>query len=391
MSHRHLIRFLDDTRSQWLALDRAGRVVAGPTAGLPPSPPEADSIVLVPSCDVLLLEAPRVARQRRQLDRALPFAIEDQLVGSVEQCHVAVLDDDQPDSVIAAVVAHERIETWRAALDAGGVQADVLLPESILLPWEEGPTLLLDGNTATLRLARGVALSGETAEVAQWLALSARSDPQPALRVVGRGDALPVLQGEVSRIAADPLIWLAGRLGGVPLGSFNVLTGPYQPARRGLGDVRGWAWAAAFVGFAVLLAMVSMAVERWQLDRDQVQTRAQMATLLREALPEVQRVVDPRAQLAAELARRSGQASSGGVLTVLARIAPQLSGSGRYTLDGIEYRGGTLDLTLRAGDVATLDELRERMAALGLVAELTSMTPGSNGVEGKLRLRGGGA
>ena len=136
--------------------------------------------------------------------------------------------------------------------------------------------------------------------------------------------------------------------------------------------------------------MTSMAVERWQLDRLHASQRAQMETLLREALPDVQRVVDPRAQVAAELARRGGAARGEGVLGLLARIAPLLSGSGRYTMDGLEYRAGTLDLTLRGDDVATLDELRERMASLGLAAELTAMTPGSSGVEGKLRVREGG-
>jgi general secretion pathway protein L len=113
-----------------------------------------------------------------------------------------------------------------------------------------------------------------------------------------------------------------------------------------------------------------------------------MEQLLRSAVPGLTRVVDPRAQLAAE-ETRLGRSTGGGVLPLLARIAPSLSGSGRYTIDGLEFRGDTLELVIRGPDVATLDGLREMLAALSLQVELTGATPGTGGVEGRLRIRSG--
>ena len=391
MPHRHLIRILDDERAQWLALDRAGRVLAGPTPGFPPHAPQGDTVVLVPSAEVLLLEAPRIARQRRQLERGLPFAIEDQLGEPVEQCHVAAFDDGRPETVLALAASRARMEAWLALLSRHGVRADCLVPESLLLPQGTGPVLLLDGDCATLRHARGGVLAGRVEEVAGWLALFADSGATAPLQILGRSvDASISWPAGIEHTAVDVPVWLATRLATLDLDQSNLLAGDYRPQDARANPGRGWAWAAILVAAGVLLGMTSMAVERWQLDRLHASQRAQMETLLREALPDVQRVVDPRAQVAAELARRGGAARGEGVLGLLARIAPLLSGSGRYTLDGLEYRAGTLDLTLRGDDVATLDELRERMASLGLAAELTAMTPGSSGVEGKLRVREGG-
>lgn len=391
MSHRHLIRLLDDHRAHWLALDRAGRVLAGPTPGVPDSAPEGDTVVLVPSAEVLLLASPRIARQRRQLEQALAFAIEDQLCTPVEDCHVALIDDGQPETVLAAVVARQRMDAWLARLAEQGVRADHLLPEGLLLPADAGPVLLVDGDAATLRHARGGLLAGDRSEVASWLELLQGGADAAPLKLLGEADAVPVeWPGGVTSERVDVARWLAGRLGAVDLHAHDLRAGAYRAPNARRGGARGWAWAAGLAAGAVVLAMVSMALERWQLDRHHDQQRQQMEALLREALPDTVRVVDPRAQVAAELARRGGTTAGSGPLALLARIAPQLSGSGRYTLDGLEYRGGTLDLTLRGGDVATLDDLRERMAALGLAAELTAMTPGSSGVEGKLRLREGG-
>ena len=392
MSHCHLIRLLDDERAQWFALDRAGRVLSGPFDGLPGTAAEK-TLVLAPSSDVLLLEAPRVARQRRQLERALPFAIEDQLVAPVENAHVAVLDDSGAGSVATAVLARARLEDWLARLTQRGIVADHLLPEGCLLPHDTGPTLLLDGPLATLRHARTGLLAGTREEIADWLALLAEQGESRPLTVITHeaAPALPDWVPGVKIIPAEAGAYLAARTAQWPAASTDLLSGRYAPQARGVAGTRLWAWAAGLVLAGIGMAALSMGVERWQLDRQYAEQRAQMEGLLREALPDVQRIVDPRAQMLGELSRRSGQAQSGGALAMIGRIAPLISGSGRYTLDGFEYRSGTLDITVRGPDVATLDELRERIATLGYATELTSMVPGSGGVEGKLRVRGGGA
>jgi type II secretory pathway component PulL len=59
-------------------------------------------------------------------------------------------------------------------------------------------------------------------------------------------------------------------------------------------------------------------------------------------------------------------------------------------LQAVDYRAGTLELTLSGEDVSTLDGVRETLAALpGLQVELAGVTPGKGVVEGRLRIRGG--
>lgn len=392
MPHRHLIRLFDDGRAQWLAQDRGGRVLAGPVDGLPGEAAE-ETVVLVSSSAVLLLQAPRVARQRRQLEQAVGFAIEEQLVAPVEQAHVAIIDDLGPDSVAVAVVARAQLDAWLARLAEHGVVPDRLLPEAMLLPYQPQPTLLLDGASATLRHADAGWLSGNVSEVPDWLALLQDHGDDRGVSVVADAapDALGVDVDAASVSKVHISHWLAERVASLPADGFNLLTGRYTALRRRDAGVRVWRAAAVLVLAAGLLTIGSMAVERWQLDRQHAQQRVQMEALLRETLPDVQRVVDPRAQMLGELSRRRGQATGSGALAMLSRIAPLLAGSGRYTPQALEFRGGTLELTLRSADVATLDELRERITTLGYSAELSSVTPGSSGVEGTLRVRGDGA
>jgi type II secretion system protein L len=169
----------------------------------------------------------------------------------------------------------------------------------------------------------------------------------------------------------------------------DLLQGEF--ARRQAGDALPWLKrAAVLAAVAVGLAFAHALVERQQLQGRIESQRAEMAELLRQAVPGTSVVVDPRAQLEIEFNRLQRGAGGDDALGLLARIAPSLAGSSRYTLEAVDYRSGAIDLTLRAPDVATLDGLRETFVALGLAAELTAATPGQGGVEGRVSVRAGG-
>lgn len=388
MPHSHLIRLLDDDHAQWLALDRDGCVLSGPHAGLPTAAAER-TVVLVPSDAVLLLAAPRVARQRQQLEQAIAFAVEEQLVAPVEQLHVAVLADLGPDTVLVAAVARERLQQWLERLAAQGLVADRLLPESSLLP--DAPSLLLDGDRVCARLSPAQVLAGTVAEAEAWGGLACVHDRAGDWTVLATRETtvLPSWLGEPSPARIELAPFLAERVAQLPDSGGGLLTGSFAPRRQRLAGSRLWRIAAGVAIAGVLAGIASMALERWQLDGMHAQQRSEMAEILRQTLPGVERVVDPRAQLLGEYQRRRQAGAGGTALAMLARTAPLLSGSGRYTAEAVDFRGQTLDLTLNAADIATLDELRERIASLGYAVELSSMVPGPAGVEGKLRVRAG--
>ncbi len=403
MPFRHLIRLLPDGSTQWLAADRTGRILEGPRAGFPVG--LADEVIArAPSEAVTLLWAPRVGKNRRQLEQAVPFAIEENLAVPVEHCRVAIAPEqaakDQPakDQVIVAVIANARLEAMLERLTSAGHAPDRLVPESWLLPFSGSEaTLLLDGSRAVLRHGDAGALAGDAAnELPQWLAYLAPHWPAgKQLRCVGDATALsdPLLETcgyALHREVVDsPLAYLARRLDQTPM--FDLLAAG-QARRKSLQGGALWRIAAVLAGIACTLLLGSAALEVAQLKSRHATQRLEMETLLRQALPGTTRIVDAKAQLLGEVARRQGTGAGDAALALLASVAPVLSGSGRYTIDALDYRGGTLDLTLRTDAVATLDSLRESLASLpGVTAELVAVTPGGGGVEGKLRLKKAGA
>lgn len=393
MSDRLLLRLAADGRLSWLVQGADGRARADAVAGVPPAQvleKAAHVAVLVPAADVLLLDAPAPTRQRSQLQRAVPFAVEDQLAQAVEDLHFALAPDVHEGRIGVAVVARETMQRWLQQLADAGVQADALLPESLALAPGH---LLIEPSQATLRLAPWRAAAIDTAALAQWLALCAPELAQSLVvadaRYAPRAH-LPVAVGEYHERVRDPLAWLAAELPGD--GALNLLQGEFAPKHRAAPVARLWRIAALCAGAALVAGFAHAVAERTLLQRESARLDDAMHAVLVQSFPEMEKVAGEPARLMQSALARLGGGDTGGLLRLLGQVAPVLGSTTRLTTRGFEFRNGTLELSLTAPDVPTLDLLRERLAMLpGLKVELTAANPGENGVEGRIRIAGGGA
>src|SRR5262249_47630008 len=151
-----------------------------------------------------------------------------------------------------------------------------------------------------------------------------------------------------------------------------------------------WQRAAVLAGAALILGFVYSIADWWQLQSTSAQLEQAEREVLHTAFPDFDRVSgDPHALMDSAIARLRGGTDPGGLLDVLNRIGPVTSSLTRVSVRSIEYHNATLELALRAPDVTTLDLVRERIANLGLRAEITSSTTSDGGVDGRLRVVGG--
>src|SRR6516225_1561105 len=137
MPDRLLLRLAPDGSLAWLAQDASGRALSGANAGAPPRETLARArqvAVLVPAETVLLTETPAVSRQRAQLAKAIPFALEERLASPVEDLHFALPTEIGADALPVAIVARDTLRGWIAQLAEQGIQPDALVPETLALP-----------------------------------------------------------------------------------------------------------------------------------------------------------------------------------------------------------------------------------------------------------------
>ena len=393
MPDRLLLRFAPDGGLTWLR-QRTGVPLSASATGVPPADVVAlvrEVVVLVPSEDVLLTEVRLAARNRTQLLKAVPYAVEDLLLDPVEDLHFAAARAAD-DAAGVAVVAPRLLEAWLERLAAAGIEPDILLPEALALPVTTGRVqAMIDGDRALVRLAPWSVLACSIAELEPRLARSGLELPLEVHDFRASSPLpLPHAVAAYHERRRDPLAWLAQGLATVPL---NLLEGRYAPRRRARGS-RAGALAAMLAAVVIVLAFADLGIDVAKLSRASQQLDALARDEARAAFPDIDAVQFERASPAqlvrGRIDRMRGGSGGGALLQRLAAIGPVIASSSRIQTRAIEYRNGALELALRAPDVAALDFVRERLAAVpGLRAEVTAANPGEEGVDGRIRVLAG--
>lgn len=361
----------------WLLRD--GVAVPWRTGQTPPS--DTRVVALAPAEAVAWHRVDLPARRLAEQRQAVPYALEDRLAQPVEQLHFAlgVRDGGQVEVV---VVAKDTLRQWLVRLESLSLSADRLVVDAHLLPRTPNGIHAARVDDRVLAATDSVAMAMPAADWPAWRGLL------PAMSV-HRLDSNGRFDEDES---ATPqtldrtgfLRYAASRLDTAT----DLLQGEFAPRQRDAGQKRLWRWVAILAGLAVTLSLLDAAVgvlvERHRRDA----LRAQMADVFREVMPGARMTADPGAQLAAELERGRRGGDAGGLLGSLARIAPILTQGSRYRLESLDYRFGALELDVVAADVASLDALRETLAANGLSVEVTGIDSREGGVRGRLRFGG---
>ena len=184
----------------------------------------------------------------------------------------------------------------------------------------------------------------------------------------------------------ETLMVLAAGLRARPLVP-NLLSGEFAPQHRGEPVRRLWHRAAVAAALAVVLAFAFALSDRFLLGQRADALREEMVKLHAQVYPGSSVPLDIAGRMRADYKALGGSRGQGGALELLVQVAPLLSASPQTFLKAAEYRAGTLEVVVLAPAVATLDQLREAIAAIpGLSAELSAANSTPGGTEGRIRI-----
>ncbi|OGI42065.1 MAG: type II secretion system protein GspL [Candidatus Muproteobacteria bacterium RBG_16_64_11] len=332
-------------------------------------------------------------RQRAKILQALPFALEDQLLGEPETLYFSYRN--LPDGSLAvAVTAQERFQGWLAAFKAAGLHLVGLCPVTLRPPLEEGCwSIGFDAEEVYVR-------SGELAGFACPVSLAA---PPAVLRAALREAGE---QGRAPRelIAYNPPAQFSSAAWSEALGlpvsvreqpaagpaPFNLLQREFAPSGELRESLRAMRPAAIMLGAWLIAAVALNLWQWWSLASDQRAARAEMTELFQKSFPEAKTVVDPGLQMERNLAilqANSGMVAPSDMLSLLNKTSQILQGNPQTKLRGLQYGDGALTLDLNFPDFKVMETMKNALAGRGLQVEILSANSRGTGVDTRLRLR----
>jgi general secretion pathway protein L len=401
------LRSTEDAPASWLIIDgngaRSGPVVNGPIADALSLSQSRRTVIVLPAAEVTLAEPdlPPV-RGASRIAQAVPFAIEEQLASDLENLHFAVGARNAAASATpVAIVARSVLDRWQAVWEAAGIHPDAAYAESSLIPAAPNATVLvLDEDTLHVKRPGAVAyaLDALTLATSLELALATAGDGGEHVTFYA-GTADYEANKDVIEALRERTATLQVKLlpdGVLPLfaaqlptaRAVNLLQGSYAPPSSFGSQLRQWRLPAALTVATLLVFLGVQGVKLWQLRQAEQKLNAEIAQTFESILPG-QPMVDPRAQVQGVLARAGGGA--GALLPAVSLLAQAVAQAPATRVEGMNFRGGVLELRVVAPTIEALDGIREAMSSRGATVELQSTNPRNQQIEGRLHVRLGAA
>ncbi|MFM2288986.1 MAG: hypothetical protein RL684_2129 [Pseudomonadota bacterium] len=393
-----------DGTAGWLVVDADGRPLkplqSGPLAGAAADAAGRRVAVLAPAADVLLVDVELPAGASGRAAQLAPFALEEQLVGNVEDQHFAIGRAHDGARVPVAVVARAQMQGWLAQLQAAGIEASMLLAEHALLPAIPGQCVAtLEGSQLCLRDAAGTShcieasagslagalelLLGESRIASALMIYTTPADWQE------RRAEIEALRPQFADLKAQLLNhgllpWLAAY---VPTAqAINLLQGPYAPrAARGAAWQR-WRLAASLAAGLLVLHLGVQGWRLYQLDRGEGALDEQLHALAGSVPPGPGSL---RSRVEQALLAEQSSDEHAGLLPVMQAVADALRVVPGARVQSFDFRDGTLQLKLHAADAQSLEQVNQALRQSGWQSQLVSGAPSGNAYEGSLRVARG--
>jgi len=379
----------------WMTLDEQGQPASGVQSGELDANIAANRrlVVLVPGEDVRFCDARVPGKNRQRILQAIPYALEEQMAEDVEHLHFAIGPALEEGEYPVAVVARRQMDAWLATLSELGLSVDEMISEIQVLPLEPGSwSLLVEGDRALVRSSNYTGFATDTQNVATLFELYAGREAAPE-RVQVFGDTvvdLGLVEVDMDTSERPVLVLLAKGLG--RRSGIDLLQGSYSQ-KEDFGQLfTPWRATATLLLAGLLLALVSVGVDNYRLEKQSRVLSAQIEQLYRRTFPNAKRVVNARAQMEQQLKQLQRQSGTGSTdfMALLGETGKVLKKTPGVQISGASFRDGRLDLELAADNLQLLDKLKQALNSTGrLQAEIQSATTeAGQKVKSRLRVQG---
>jgi general secretion pathway protein L len=358
--------------------------------------------VLVPATEVLLAEVTLPVKGGARALQAVPFALEEQLVGDIELQHFALGPRDADSGrAQVAVVTRAQMDEWLAALAAAGIEAELVCSEAALLPANPSQALvLLDQDNLMARPPglQSLATTLPALPLDEALQIAFAGQPLDELELLlyatdeawsAHHGSVGALQSQVARLAVQQLKsgllpWLALQLPGTR--AINLLQGGYARKEDQQALWRRWRLAASLAAALVLLTLAGQAWSLWRVGRAEQTVDA--------ALGDVAAQIFSGDRNTRNLRRRAAQllGSQGDTDLLLLRSLQGLAGAvgNNATIQALAFRDGRTELRLKANDAQAIERIITSLKSAGWKAELVAGNGTAAGYEGRLQVQPAG-
>jgi len=355
----------------------------------------AHVVVLLPLQQMLLTKVNTRARKRKHLQKAIPFALEDELADDVDNLHFSLGQRYAENDYPVAVIEKDGLDQILEILANNEIYPDLLTADVFGLPFrEETWTILIEDERALVRTSRFQGFTIDLHNLQQVLTSSLRlSDDTPSELNVYRCDAktsgikkfnYPINTNELDD--CPPSLFADGLDEDEAI---NLLQGSYQKKDKKHRQFAPWKAAAALFAVFIALSLVSVLLEHKRLNKQEKRLNAHIVQLAKQTFPDLQNVTPGKARLVMESRLKnfvdtSSNNSNASFMELLALSGESMRQAGKVDINTMTYKEGKLNLSVNSSDVQILDQVKQKLSNKNYATNIQSANTQGSIVEAEL-------
>lgn len=354
--------------------------------------PRANLCFAVPGTDVTLLSTQFSPAEKKHIDKALPFTLEEQLVSDIDDLHFSTQLLDQS-SLCVAICSLQKMHDWQEIL-ADIPNLNQWLPEVQLLPWDEGQwTIVLEDNYAIVRLGACEGFSVERNSLANMLQALVNDTQKLPSAVVVYGQDQKLEETLLPTPVLELMQWRHGDFRAALMlardshPTVNLLQGVFGrrlPLQRWW---REWRLVAAIFLAAFCLQLVAGYANLLSLEQQNITLRQEIEKSARQVFPRGALSL-PEKQVQRELNSLKGTAQSSGFIHLISRVGEIVAKKSGASIASINYndKGDEMRINLTAKNYEDVEAIRTAMSKSGLEAVMENSNAQGDQVRARLRV-----
>lgn len=342
------------------------------------------------ACQVLSAEMP--VKQARQIVKALPFALEEQLANEIDDNHIHYLGKDAG-LAYALLVEHTFIESVVSEYNP-----DTLCYLPLLLPYSDKQVTicLLDGIASVRHSEFGAA--SVSPEILPLLLERLKTDERSTIDLYDFDQSNELLVLEFENLGYDVNVSdnssLLEHLDNQLLKQVNNLRSGIYQKKKAKAETKFTKLKAPLALAASVLLVVFIVQLKEMKQYEQMGNLVSTASkdFYKTLFPE-ERIRSIRRQFNEKLEDADGISTGGsGFIHILGSASKDISLSGNVEWDAVRYTGkkNELELNLIVSNIAQLDSIKKKLTENGLQVDIASATETGSKIKGVLKVKQNG-
>ena len=357
--------------------------------------------VLLPLQSMLLTSVNTRARKTKHLQKAVPYALEDEVADDVENLHFALGQRYGENDYPVAIIEKNSLDLILQKLADADIYPDILTADVFGLPFREDTwTILIEDERALVRTSKFQGFTIDLHNLQQILTSSLRqAETTPTELNVYRCDS------HESGVKKFNFPINTNELDDCPPGLFadgldeneciNLLQASYQKKDKKHRQFAPWKAAAILFGVWIGLSIVSVMIDHARLSKEEKHLNTQIETLMRQTFPDMHNISADSARIKMESRLKNfiasaNDGSQAGFMELLAMSGESMQQVGKVDIDTMDYREGKLNVSVKSSDIQMLDRIKQSLSNKNYLAEIQSANTQGSVVEAKLVISKGG-